>query len=91
MGSSENVGLNPGHIKNLDIVSQMARKRKWSFIKAFKGITKNKNLGINIVHKLLPRKLRENRKSKGNIVFKVERMAKRSAIHDKPPVFAWVN
>lgn len=86
----ENIGVNPGHLKNLDVVKQMARKRKYSFIRALKKITKNKNMGINFASKLFPRKLKTSRKTKclkraiGNTVMT-------SAKSEKSTVFAWVN
>lgn len=94
----DNVGTNPGHLSNLDIVKQMARKRKCSFIRAFKRITRNRNLGINIGHKLMPRKLKGSRKSKkkdpkskGVYAEERSRSSVSRGVTSKPVVFAWLD
>lgn len=74
----------------------MARKRKCSFLRALRGITKDRNLGINIAHKLLPKKLREKRKSKSDSKHRngAENKSKpriSSGVDNTVPVFAWVN
>lgn len=86
----ENVGVNPGHVKKLDVIKQMEPKRKWSFIRALKGITRNRNLGINITHKLMPQRYRESRKSVRKSTHKAGSRVS-SGVGNKPPVFAWVN
>lgn len=94
----DNVGVNPGHLKNLDIVNQMAHKRKCSFIRALKGITRNKNLGINISRKLLPRKLKGSKKLRSgqkirnlNMTESKPKSTTSSGAGSKVPVFAWTN
>lgn len=87
----ENVGVNPGHENNLNIVNEMAPKRKYSFIKALRAITRKRNLGINLSNKLLPK---EGKKSKSNS--KPKNMAENksrfsSGASNKVPVLAWVN
>lgn len=93
--SLENVGVNPGHLKNLDVVSQMARKREYSFIKALRGITRNKNFGINFSYKLFPKKLKAYRKFKNDIKQKStksdKKRVKSSISSGNVPIFAWVN
>lgn len=87
-GSWENVGLNPAHLKKLGVLRQMARKRKCSFLKALKRITRNKNMGINFADKLMPKKLKQNRRPKnGNTVGS----ASSGVNSNKVPVFAWAN
>lgn len=50
------VGCNPGHNKHLDMVSVLGKKRRYKLSRVLRRITRNKNLGINRVKNLFPKK-----------------------------------
>lgn len=50
------VGLNPGHDYNLDVMKDMNIKRRYKFSKVLKDLTRNRNFGINIAKNLFPNK-----------------------------------
>lgn len=50
-----NIGSNPGHDKHLDLVSILAKKRRYKLSRILRNITRNKNLGISRVKNLFPK------------------------------------
>ena len=62
----DNVGTNPMHEKNLNVVKNLSRKKRYRFSKILKDITRNRNLGINIVGNLLPKKARKSTAKEAN-------------------------
>lgn len=50
------IGSNPGHDKHLDIVNSLSKKRSYKLSRVLRNITKNKNLGINRVRNLYPKR-----------------------------------
>ncbi|XP_022902859.1 putative ammonium transporter 2 [Onthophagus taurus] len=49
-----NVGLNPGHDVNLNIMKSLSRKRRYKLSKIFTDITGKRNFGINSRWNLIP-------------------------------------
>lgn len=86
------IGSNPGHIKHLDTVSILAKKRYYKLSRVLRCITRNKNLGINRVKNLYPKSkkftLKLNRTKTTN---DVHSKFTSYDVHDNDDILAWVN
>lgn len=88
----DDIGRNPGHAKNLAIVKNMVRKKRYNLSKIMKDITKNRNMGINVARKLFPknrRKMQSDNKAQAEMMNgKVE---ENYFTRTKTPQMAWIN
>ncbi|XP_044265151.1 putative ammonium transporter 2 isoform X2 [Tribolium madens] len=55
----DNIGMNPMHERNINLVKNLSRKKRYKFSKILRDITRNRNLGINLAKNLLPKKARK--------------------------------
>lgn len=67
-----NVGLNPAHNFNLNMMKELQRRKKYRFSKVLMDMTKNRNFGINKHWNLFPHKGKKkvNSKQKKEKVFR---------------------
>ncbi|RZC33607.1 ammonium transporter 3 [Asbolus verrucosus] len=52
----DNVGMNPMHERNLNLVKNLSRKKRYKLSRILRDVTKNRNLGINLARNLFPKK-----------------------------------
>nr|XP_023030427.1 putative ammonium transporter 3 isoform X1 [Leptinotarsa decemlineata]XP_023030428.1 putative ammonium transporter 3 isoform X1 [Leptinotarsa decemlineata] len=88
-----NVGLNPGHDKHLEMVKTMAKKKRYTLSKILRQVTKNKNLGINVAKNLFPKNKthprRLSKRSTENFKMKVTNLCNETDYGITPHV-AWL-
>lgn len=87
------IGCNPGHIKNLDTVSILAKEKSYKLSKILRKITRNKNLGINRGKNLCPKSRKLSLKPPKNNTTLNENISQFTSydIEKTNAILAWVN
>lgn len=80
----DNIGVNPMHEKNINLVKNLARKKRYKFSRILRDITRNRNLGINLAQNLFPKKAKKKSAPKPQTNVSQEQ-------ESAPPQMAWVN
>ncbi|CAH1111858.1 unnamed protein product [Psylliodes chrysocephalus] len=62
------VGVNPEHHKHVDAVKTLARMKRYRLSRILKDITKNRNFGINVAKKLIPKRNYRDRQNPRHMV-----------------------
>ncbi|VEN55967.1 unnamed protein product [Callosobruchus maculatus] len=87
-----NIGLNPAHNKQIQMIGDMKNKKRLRLPAIFKEIIRNRDLGINNAKKLIPRrKKKANLDTTGNFVVKKRPPSSTVPEDNKVLNIAWVN